>query len=300
MRIKFLTILLTSVFCSSGTILADTNKKVVVESTQESTLDPNFYVFICFGQSNMEGNAPIEASDTMGVIPRFRVMAVCDGIYSGEQRHSGSWYNAVPPLCRQNTGLTPADYFGRVLTDSLPDSIRIGIVMVAIGGAGIDAFDKDHYKAYYTNSNAFQKYLMDVYGGDPYAKLVEMAKRAQQAGVIKGILLHQGESNNCQEDWLAKVKKIYDDLMIDLNLTADSIPLLAGEMRYQNQGGICWEMNRIMNRLPQIIKNSYVISADGCQGNTVDGFHFSTAGTRELGRRYGRQMWSFLKTRLHD
>ena len=77
------------------------------------------------------------------------MMAVCSGIYSGLQRNAGYWYTAIPPLCRSNTGLTPADYFGRVLVDSLPDSIKVGIIMVAIGGASIDAFDKVNYKAYY-------------------------------------------------------------------------------------------------------------------------------------------------------
>lgn len=41
---------------------------------------------------------------------------------------------------------------------------------------------------------------MNAYGGWPYGKLVEMARLAQQEGVIKGILLHQGESNNMQQD----------------------------------------------------------------------------------------------------
>ena len=39
----------------------------------------------------------------------------------------------MPPLCRPNTGLTPVDYFGRTLTEALPDSIRIGVIPVAMG-----------------------------------------------------------------------------------------------------------------------------------------------------------------------
>jgi hypothetical protein len=261
-----------------------------------AAVDPNFYIYICFGQSNMEGNAAIAEADRQNVNPRFKMMAVCDGTYSGQQRKAGNWYTAVPPLCRQNTGLTPADYFGRVLVDSLPSNIRIGIVMVAIGGASIDAFDPVAYKAYYDSSVDWLKGIMNSYGGTPYATLIKMAKKAQQSGVIKGILLHQGETNNGQTDWPGKVKKIYDDMMTDLNLNPDSVPLLAGEMRYQNQGGICWGMNSIIDDLPRTIKNCYVISADGCQGNTVDGFHFSTEGARELGRRYGYQMYALQKT----
>ena len=36
--------------------------------------DPNFHIYLCFGQSNMEGNARYEAKDTV-VNPRFQVMA---------------------------------------------------------------------------------------------------------------------------------------------------------------------------------------------------------------------------------
>jgi hypothetical protein len=38
--------------------------------------DTNFLVFVCFGQSNMEGFPGIEAQDKEGVDPRFRFLAV--------------------------------------------------------------------------------------------------------------------------------------------------------------------------------------------------------------------------------
>ena len=47
--------------------------------------------------------------------------------------------------------------------------------------------------------------MIKEYDGNPYARLVEMAKLAQKDGVIKGVLLHQGESNpNERNDALAK------------------------------------------------------------------------------------------------
>ena len=35
--------------------------------------DPDFYVFLCLGQSNMEGNARAEIRDMNGVDERFRM-----------------------------------------------------------------------------------------------------------------------------------------------------------------------------------------------------------------------------------
>lgn len=265
-------------------------------SAQVSTPDPNFHIYLCFGQSNMEGNAKITDQDRLGISSRFKVMIVSSDDLSHLSRSVGNWYRAVPPLCRWDTGLTPADYFGRTLIDSLPDSVKIGVIVIAMGGSGIDAFDKDNYKQYYQEADAWQKSLMNIYGGNPYAKMVAMAKLAKKKGVIKGILLHQGESNNMQADWPQKVEKIYSDLLRDLNLKPDSIPILAGEMLRKDQGGICWGMNSIIATLPYHIGNSYVISSEGCVGNGVDGFHFSTEGARELGKRYGLEMLSLLKT----
>jgi hypothetical protein len=295
LHMKYSVLLLASIVsfctCLSAQVSAPESQKRSVSGP-----DPNFHIYICFGQSNMEGNAAILDDDRIGVCSRFQVMTVAPDDYQHLGRSVGNWYTAVPPLCRWDTGLTPADYFGRTLTDSLPDSVKVGVIVVAMGGSGIDAFDKDNYKQYYDSADAFQQGLMNVYGGDPYAKIIEMAKIAQQKGVIKGILLHQGESNNMQTDWPLKVKKIYNNMLEDLDLKPDSIPLLAGEMLHQDQGGICWGMNSIIATLPYYISNSYAISSKGCTGNGVDGFHFSTEGARELGKRYGLQMLSLSKT----
>ena len=88
-----------------------------------SAPDPNFHIYLAFRQSNMEGNAKIEAQDTANVSPRFKMMAAVDMKSKG--RVKGDWYTAVPPLCRENTGLTPVDYFGRELIDKLPEKITV-------------------------------------------------------------------------------------------------------------------------------------------------------------------------------
>src|SRR5256885_11766624 len=90
--------------------------------------DKNFYVFLCFGQSNMEGFPGIQEADRLGVDERFQVLAAVD--FPELERKKGHWYAAVPPLCRPPTGLCPADYFGRTLAANLPARIKVGIVNV--------------------------------------------------------------------------------------------------------------------------------------------------------------------------
>ncbi len=43
-----------------------------------SAADPNFYIYLCLGQSNMEGNAQVESKDRKNVPERFKVISAVD------------------------------------------------------------------------------------------------------------------------------------------------------------------------------------------------------------------------------
>jgi hypothetical protein len=135
--------------------------------------------------------------------------------------------------------------------------------------------------------------MINEYDGNPYARLVEMAKLAKKDGVIKGILLHQGESNNNDSTWPQKVKGVYENLLHDLNLKSKAVPLLAGELVDAEQGGACASMNKIIATLPKTIPTAHVISSAGCT-QRGDKLHFTAAGYRKLGERYGIKMLSLL------
>lgn len=260
-----------------------------LSTAASAQVDPNFYVFLGFGQSNMEGNATPEAQDKVAK-DRFKMMpsVTCGG------RTQGTWTAAVAPLARCNTaGLGPVDWFGRTLLDSLPSNIKIGVAVVGVGGTKIEGFELDSYKAYYASAASWLQGYANEYGGNPYGRLLSTAKEAQKSGVIKGILLHQGESNNGEAAWPGKVKKIYDRLLSDLGLQAKDVPLLVGETVNADQGGACAAHNNIIAKLPQTIPTSYPISSKGCT-QKGDGLHFNAAGYRELGKRYARQMLKLL------
>jgi hypothetical protein len=255
----------------------------------------NFYIYLCFGQSNMEGQGPIETQDT-SVNSRFRVFQALDCSNLG--RTKGKWYTAVPPTCQCNSRLSPADYFGRTMVANLPDSITIGIINVAVGGCDIRLFDKDIYRDYdSTYKESWFTSKIAGYEGNPYKYLIDLAKLAQKDGVIKGILLHQGETNTGQTQWLSYVKKIYYDMITDLSLNADSIPLLAGKL-VSTQGNCCSSMNSIIDQLPDSIPTAHVISSDGCPSQ--DNAHFNSEGYRKLGRRYAIQMLSLMGYKVVD
>jgi len=240
----------------------------------------------------MEGNQGTIETQDKTVDSRLKVMEAVNCSNLG--RTMGSWYTAVPPLCRCYSGLTPADYFGRTMAANLPKNISIGIVNVSVAGCKIELFDKDIYQGFVaTYTDAWFTNIITEYGGNPYGRLVQIAKLAQKDGVIKGILLHQGESNTGESTWPSKVKKIYNNLITDLVLDPTQVPLLAGEVVNADQGGVCASMNAIIAKLPQSIPNSDVISSKGCTDG-ADNVHFNAAGYREIGTRYAIKMLSLM------
>ena len=251
--------------------------------------DENFYIYLCFGQSNMEGNARYEKQDMEGVSPRFMSMASMDDAKLGWKK--GEWHTAVPPLCRPYTGLTPADYFGRQMVQRLPENIKVGVINVAIGGCGIELFDKVNYASYLEKQPQWMKNMTKDYDDNPYARLVELAKIAKKQGVIKGMLMLQGETNTGQQDWPEKVKKVYENLLADLGLNANNVPLYAGEVVGKEVGGRCAAHNPIINKLPEVIPTAHVVSSKDCPC-AKDSLHYTAEGYRIIGKRFAEKVLS--------
>ena len=254
---------------------------IFVTGASAAEPDPNFYIYLCFGQSNMEGGGRIEERDRIAD-KRFQVLADFDVPSRGWKK--GNWYDAVPPLTRRTRGISLVDSFGRTMVANLPEKIRIGIVKVGVSGTKIELWDKDSFKAYLATAEPWKVNLANEYGGDPYAYLVELAKIAQKAGVIKGFLVHQGESNFQDQDWPKKMKKICDDLCRDLSLDLKQTHLYAGEVVDAEHHGQKAEFNDILRKLPDTLPSSHVISAKDLPCNN-DNLHFTADGQREFGRR---------------
>jgi hypothetical protein len=300
-------------------------------------VDPKekFHVYIAFGQSNMVGylGPPIGsggnsssqtwvAANGFDTPPEnFVVMAAANTTSRNPyNREMGKWYEAKPPLVRNNTGLSPADFFGRTVAEAVKDQgIKVGIIVVAVDGCKIQLFakDKDVFVNYVRSEADWMRNQALAYVDStlssipattfntndyPYQRLVDLALKAQEEGVIKGIIMHQGESggNMPEKTYAQTVRQIYDDLCDDLGLEKGKVPFLAGQAVGNRIGT---DINLIPGAFTDLPDTAFVISSDGCtwwssnkpySASDNETIHFSFDGYKKLGTRYGVKMLELL------
>jgi hypothetical protein len=236
--------------------------------------DPLFNIFLLLGQSNMEG-APQPQAQDRAQDARIKVLAYNNCSALGRQYNQ--WYTASPPLHSCGGGVGPGDNFAKTLIERSPAGATIGLVPCAVNGAPIDLFRKGVAR---TSHNL----PPDNHWATGYEWIISRAKEAQKAGVIRGILFHQGESDNGSAEWATKVAGLVADLRADLGI-GEGAPFIAGELLYT---GCCVNTNARINMFPAQIPNAKVVSASGLGG--TDQYHFDLAGQRQLGMRYGQAM----------
>ncbi len=254
-----------------------------VAAAAQNGPDPDFHIYLAIGQSNMAGGARPADQGSVPADSRFRVMAAADDARRGHK--TGQWYPG-----RAEGDLKLADFFGLTMVANLPSNIRVGVINVSVAGSKIELWGKDTYREYLAGE---RDWLIDIaasFGSNPYGRLVDLARAAQKDGVIKGLIIHQGESNSTDPEWPQKVKGIYDDLVADLGLNPADFHLLAGELKSAEEGGACAAFNgEILAHLPSVVPGARIVSSAGCKG-VPDPFHFSLDGFRELGKRFAVEM----------
>jgi len=91
---------------------------------------------------------------------------------------------------------------------ALPDEVAVGVINVAIGGCKIELFDKDNFREYVETSADWLKSMVDEYDGNPYQRLVELARIAQEkGGLSRGSCCTRGNPTRGIASGRVKVKK---------------------------------------------------------------------------------------------
>jgi hypothetical protein len=233
----------------------------MMSQAQEKS-DTNFHLYLLIGQSNMAGRGVVDA-ESKQQDPQILMLD-----------SNNRWLPATDPVHFDKpeiAGVGPALSFAKEMLGS-DKNIKIGLIPCAVGGSPIRVWEP---VAFYTPNF------------HPYDDAMKRVRLAMQQGVLKGILWHQGESDNDSvhaPSYLEKLKTLVNRLRSELH--QPNLPFIAREIGYFIKDDF---INSFINQLPQQMPNTGVVSAKGLT-DKGDHLHFDTPSARELGKRYARAM----------
>lgn len=232
---------------------------LVLPMLLQAQIDTNFHIYLLAGQSNMAGRGEVD-SISKQTDPHILML-----------NKSGEWVPATDPVHfdKPVAGVGPAIAFAKEMLRKNP-FIKVGLVPAAVGGSPIRVWRPD------------SAYI----GVHPYDDALARTVIAMRTGVLKGILWHQGESDNSSQDAAGYLPQL-DTLIRRFRAAfhAPALPFVAGQLGPFHKPYI----NEVVAALPQKVAHTAVVSSEGLTSNP-DNIHFNTASARELGRRYAAQM----------
>ena len=257
-------------------------------SCTDKALKEEKYLYLCIGQSNMVGKGIVAPEDTIPE-PRFLSLSATN---ADDGRKIGEWRLAQSGNCRPGEHypmqVSPTDYFGRTMVDYLPENVTVGILQVGVDGCPMRMFDRESQFPDSIHPDWMEGQIA-AYDHDPHGRLVSLARQAIEEGwVIKGLLVHQGETDAYSDYWPKELSKVYNQIREELGVT-EEWPILVGEAVGIDQNGVCAHANPTLDRVHDFLPNAYTISSYGCEASEDD-LHFTAAGYRKLGRRYAVKM----------
>jgi hypothetical protein len=230
----------------------------------------NFHIFILMGQSNMSGYGKLLPEDGIPVKDIFMMPTI------GEGGHV--WKTASHPLHNR----LKSDRFGLGLPFAKEylkthPGVKIGIIPVAWGGATIDQLNK---------------------GSETYNHTITKALFAEQKGIIKGVLWHQGESDTVTKElanlYEKKLHQLIKDIRLDLGIL--NLPFIVGNLaefygtgKDHNKPQRVKQINVVklaLRALPLKVKKTGFVESTGCKSIDQHMVHFDRESYILLGTRY--------------
>jgi len=249
----------------------------------------DFHLYLCIGQSNMAGRAPIteveQAEDLTDVYllndyDKWEDAAFGnDKYYMTKNVMSGfNRYSTMETTDKQNL-YSPVSVFAQNMKAQNPQA-SIGIISNAVGGTTVNQWQKGNSSSYYFET-------------------VRRTKEAMKYGTLKGILWHQGEGNAWEhgvDGYMNSLKTLVADLKTDLGI--EDLPFIVGgistDMDVQNGTTYYEQINSILETVQKEIPYTAFVSSQGLH-TLGDNLHFDTASQKELGQRYAESMLEILK-----
>lgn len=223
----------------------------------------NFHLYLLVGQSNMAGRGKVTDEDKQ---PHPRVLMLTKDL---------EWAPATDPMHfdKPVAGVGLGRTFGIEMAEDDPD-IVVGLIPCAVGGSPILSWEPGGYHEQ-TKTH-------------PWDDMLPRARTAMEAGTLKGILWHQGESDS-NADLAPEYEARLHALVARLReaLAAPEVPFIAGQMgNWPERPWDEWkkQVDAAHRSLPEKVANTAFVSAEGLAHR--DEVHFDRASYLELGQRY--------------
>ena len=225
-------------------------------------------LYLCIGQSNMAGRAPIELQDQDSLSNVF----LFTGNIEKPWEHAANPFNKYSTI-RKGIGmqrLGPSYGFAKEMAKTKPGK-KIGLIVNAKGGTSIEEWKPG-----------------DLF----YNEAVKQAKEAMKYGTLKGVIWHQGESNSGKyKEYMSKIIALIKALRTDLK--APNLPFVAGQLSLDKPQRN--HFNIMILELPNEVKNTGVVTSENT--STIDKTHFDSASQRLLGARYAMEMQKLISNK---
>lgn len=218
-----------------------------------------FHLYLLMGQSNMVGR------DTTGVdsqTPDQRVVFL---------DRANEWKVAREPMHSGGNGIGPGIPFALQMLERMQDKeCKIGLIPCAVGGTPLKRWEK---------------------GADLYEKALKRAKAALQAGVLKGVLWHQGESDSMNPEDAQSYGKRLAQMLESLrqDLEAPDLPIVVGQLGEFVHLPQTNTVRDAIAQIPQQVPHVGFASSKDLN-HKGDSLHFSADAEREFARRYAEAM----------
>lgn len=245
------------------------------EPTAAADEPQNLQIYVLMGQSNMAGRGLLEKTREP-LHPKILML-------TKEER----WEPASEPLHfdKSIAGAGLGASFALRMAAAEPQAM-IGLVPCAVGGTPLSRWQK---------------------GADLYEQALKRIRAAQKAGIVRGVLWHQGENDALDlqqaESYGRRLAEMVNDLRQE---TGNSqLPFVAGtlgDFLSDDAAGnpSHWRtVNAQLLLLPGLTAGTAIVDANGLKPKS-DGVHFDTPSLRTLGERYATAMLKLQQAKVEN
>jgi arylsulfatase A-like enzyme len=233
----------------------------------------HFHLFLLMGQSNMSGGVNVATGDDKPVPRVVKMRLVKEGM-------DPKWEPGAHPLHPNRPGRKKryglGTSFARTYVADKPGAM-VGLIPMAWGGKGISQLNK---------------------GSTVYRNAIRHTKAAMQAGTLKGVLWHQGESDTvrpCDTDaYERRLHRLIEDVRKDLG--DPDLPFIVGNLaEFYGTGKDHSKPDRVkrinqvrsvLRELPDKVPNTGFAESTGCSSPDHHMVHFDRKSYDILGKRY--------------